>query len=52
LRRAFEISSSDLVLELLEEMMENATRCQQVGHWALGEALHEMVMEFELLKKR
>lgn len=41
-RRAFEISSCDLALELLEEMMENATRCQRVGHWALGVALCEM----------
>ena len=42
LRRARVLDNFDLATGLMEEILENAKRCQQVVHWAVGEALYEM----------
>jgi len=48
LRRALAQSNHVLASDLLEEMVENARRCQQTEHWALVESIYEMGIEMEL----
>lgn len=45
---AFKQNNTDLALELIGEMMNKAQQYQQIGHWALGEALSKMTFEIGL----
>lgn len=44
-RRAFEASNNELALDFMQEMVVNAKRWKQEGHWALGLSFYEMFEE-------